>query len=55
MKIALIVIAVLAVVGVVFEIYSRIAAKKEDERWNKMPPDERRKYQEEMYKRHQMG
>ena len=55
MKIALIVIAVLVVAGVTFEIYSRIAAKKEDERWNKMSPGERRKYQEEMYKRHQMG
>lgn len=55
MKLALIVIAVLVVAGVAFEIYSRIAAKKEDERWNKMSPDERREYQEELYKRHQMG
>lgn len=55
MKIALIVVAVLVVAGIAFEIVSRIAAKKEKARFDKMTPDEQRKYKEEMYKRHQMG
>lgn len=55
MKLALIIIAVLVVAGVAFKIYSRIAEKREKAHWDKLSPDEQRKEQEEMYKRHQMG
>lgn len=54
MKILIIVLAVRVVVGVAFEMLSRIFAKKEMIRFDTMTPDEQRKYQEEMYKRHQM-
>ena len=55
MKITFLVFAMLVVAGIAFEVWSRISAKREKERWDKMTPEEQRKCQEEMYKRHQMG
>lgn len=55
MKIILIILAVIAVASVVIEIVSRVVARREKARFDKMSPDEQRKYQEQMYKRHQMG
>ena len=55
MKIVLIVIGVIAIGCVALELGSRLVAKRSRERFDKMSPDEQRKYQEEMYKRHQMG
>ena len=55
MKLALIIIAVLVVAGITLKIYSRISAKKEQARWDKLTPEEQRKEQERMYKAHQMG
>ena len=52
MKLALIIIAVLVVVGIAYKIYSRISAKKEQARWDKLTPDEQRKEQERQYKNH---
>ena len=42
MKLALIIIAVLVVTGITLKIYSRISAKREQARWNKLTPDEQR-------------
>ena len=54
MKIVLIAIALLVVACVVFEIVSKIVAKREKARWDKLPPDEQRKEQERLYKKHQL-
>ena len=50
MKITLIIIAVLVVAGIAFKICSRISAKREKARWDKMSPEERRKAQEAAYR-----
>ena len=55
MKLALIIIGIIAIVCIALEVASKISAKKEKARWDKLSPDEQRKEQEEMYKRHQMG
>ena len=55
MKLALIIIAVLVVAGVAFKIYSRIADKREQARWDKLTPEEQRKEQEAAYGRHAYG
>ena len=55
MKIALIIIAVLVVAGITFKIYSRISAKREQARWDKLTPDEQRKEQEAAYRQHAYG
>ena len=55
MKLAIIIIGIIAIGSIALQLVSHIVAKKETDRFNKMSPDERRKYQEEMYKRHQMG
>lgn len=55
MKIALIVIAVLVVTGITFKIYSRIAEKREQARWDKLTPEEQRKEQEAAYRQHAYG
>ena len=49
MKIALIVIGVIAMACIAIEIASKISAKREKARWDKLSPDEQRKYQEQMY------
>ena len=55
MKIVVIVVGVLIAFGVVLEVVSHIVAKRSRERFDKMSPDEQRKYQEEMHKRQQLG
>ena len=50
MKLALIVIALLVVVGIALKICSRISAKREQARWDKLSPDEQRKEQEAAYR-----
>jgi len=55
MKIVLIVIGVIAIGCVVLELGSRLVAKRSRERFDKMSPEEQRKYQEEMYKRQQLA
>jgi len=55
MRILIIVIAVLVLAGVGFEFFSRMVAREEKARFDKMSPEERRKYQEQMYKRQQLA
>ena len=55
MKIALIIIGVIALGCLALEIVSRLVAKRGRERFDKMSPEEQRKHQEAMYKRQQMG
>ena len=55
MELALIVIAVLVVAGIAFKIYSRIAEKREQARWDKLTPDEQRKEQEAAYRQQAYG
>ena len=50
MKIALIVIGIIAIVAVAIELIGRIVAKKADTRFKAMSPKEQRKHQEQMYK-----
>lgn len=54
MKIALIIIGVIVLACIALKIVSKISAKSDRMRWDNMTPDERRKYQEGMYKRQQM-
>ena len=55
MKFALIIIGVIVLACIALEIASKITAKREKALWDKLSPDEQRKYQEDMYKLHQMG
>ena len=55
MKIALIVIGIIAIVAVAIELIGRIVAKKADTRFKAMSPEEQRKHQEQMYKRQQLA
>ena len=55
MKIFLIVIGVIAIGCVALELGSRLVAKRSRERFDKMSPEEQRKYQEEMYKLQQLA
>ena len=55
MKIALIVAGIVAVLAVGLEICSKIAYRRWRVRFDSLPPDERRKEQDRMYKRQQMG
>ena len=50
MKIALIIIGVIALACIAMEIASKISAKREKARWDKMSPVERRKAQETAYR-----
>ena len=50
MKIALIIIGVIVVAGIALEIASKISAKREKTRWDKLSPDEQRKEQEAAYR-----
>ena len=50
MKIALIVVGVIVVLGVGFEIWSRIACRRWRKWFDSLPPDRRRKEQERLYK-----
>ena len=53
MKIVLIVVGVIAVLGIAFEIWSKIAYRRWRKRFDELPPDEQRKEQERLYKEHQ--
>lgn len=55
MKIALIIIGVIALGCLALEIVSRLVAKHGRDRFANMPPAAQRKHQEAMYNRHQMG
>ena len=55
MKLTLIIFGIIAIACIALQIVSKISAKREKARWDKMTPEEQRKCQEEMYKRHQMG
>ena len=50
MKIAIIVIGVIAIVCIAIEIASKISVKREKARWDKLSPDEQRKEQEAAYR-----
>ena len=50
MKIVLIVVGVIAVLGIAFEIWSKIAYRRWRKRFDALPSDERRKEQERLYK-----
>lgn len=50
MKISFIILGCLVVLGVVFEIVCRIGSKREKERFDKMTPEERFRYQNDMRK-----
>lgn len=55
MKIALIIIGVIAIVCIAIEIASKISAKREKARWDKLSPDEQRKAQEAAYRQQAYG
>ena len=50
MKIALTIIGGIVLVCIALEIASKITAKREKARWDKMSPEERRKAQETAYR-----
>ena len=50
MKIALVSLGVIALACVAFEIVCRIVSKREKERFDKMTPEERFRYQNDMRK-----
>ena len=50
MKFTLIILCVIAVLCAAFEIICRIGSKREKERFDKMSPEERFRYQNEMRK-----
>ena len=50
MKLALIIIGVIAIVCIALEVVSKISAKKEKARWDKLTPEEQRKEQEAAYR-----
>ena len=55
MKIVLIAVGVVVLLGVAVEIWGRIAYRRWRKRFDAMPPDERRKEQERMYRAHQQS
>ena len=52
MKMALMVIGVIAIAGVACEIVGNIVVRRASARFDKMPPDEQRKEQERLYREH---
>ena len=50
MKLAIIIIGVIAIVCIAIEIASKISAKREKARWDKLSPEEQRKEQEAAYR-----
>lgn len=50
MKITLVILGVIALACVAFEIVCRIVSKREKERFDKMTPEERFRYQNDMRK-----
>ena len=55
MKIALIVVGVVAALGIAFEIWSRIACRRWREWFDSLPPDKKRKEEERLYKAKMWG
>lgn len=51
--ISLIVIGVLVLIGVGYEVWSRIASRRWRKWFDSLPPDQQRKEQERLYKAHQ--
>ena len=50
MKITIIIIGVIALACIAMEIASKISAKREKARWDKLSPEEQRKEQEAAYR-----
>ena len=50
MKLALVIFGIIALLCVAFEIICRIGSKREKERFDKMSPEERFRYQNDMRK-----
>jgi len=50
MKLALVILGIIALLCVAFEIICRIGSKREKERFDKMSPEERFRYQNDMRK-----
>ena len=50
MKLALVILGIIALACVAFEIVCRIVSKREKERFDKMSPEERFRYQNDMRK-----
>lgn len=55
MKIVLIAVGVVVLLGVAVEVWGRIAYRRWRKRFDALPPDERRKEQERMYRAHQQS
>ena len=53
MKIALLVFALIVVICIAFSVWSKKAYRRWCKRFDALPPDERRKEQERLYKEHQ--
>ena len=54
MKITLVIIGVLAIAFLVLELVSRVITKRSREHFDRLSPEEQRKYQEKMYKPRQI-
>ena len=52
MKITLIILGVIAIVCIVLELIIHFVSRRERRRIDAMSPEERRKYQEQMYRAH---
>ena len=50
MTIALIAVGALVAIFIAVEVVLRLIARRERQRFDSMPPDEQRKYQEDMHK-----
>ena len=55
MKIVLVVVGIVIVIGVAFEIWSRIAHRRWRKWFDSLPPDQQRKEQERLYKVSEWG
>ncbi|MBO6167138.1 MAG: hypothetical protein J6P13_02170 [Kiritimatiellae bacterium] len=55
MKVALIIVGAIVLVFVAIEVIGKITTRRAKARFGAMSPDEQRKEQERLYKRHQMG
>lgn len=55
MKIALLVLASIAVLCIAFSVWSRIVSRRWRKRFDSLPPDEQRKEQERLYRARQLS
>ena len=53
-KIALIIIGTIIAIFIAVEVVLRLIARRERKRFDNLPPDEQRKEQERLYKKHQL-